>query len=176
MLYFIFILAARLKISSPIYRFITAPCQKKCIISAVKRSKINYIYTRLWAILECFQETVLLQNYISISENALSFLDRRFFWWSSKESLRILNRALQILGAEVWSKSLTFVQTLSILVKISNLKFRRDFEAKVWSVFCCWCLVEVTKWNLGQYSEARFGQDFYFRFSRDTDVWLRFWS
>ena len=90
MLYFIFILAARLKISSrsPIYRFITAPCQKKCIISAVKRSKINYIYTRLWAILECFQETVLLQNYISISENALSFLNRRFFWWSSKESLK----------------------------------------------------------------------------------------
>ena len=35
-------------------------------------------------------------------------------------------------------------------------------------------LVEVTKLNLGQYSEARFGQDFNFRFSRDADVWLRF--
>ena len=70
--------------------------------------------------------------------------------------------------------SLTFVQTLSSLVKILKLKFRRDFEAEVWSVFCCWCLVDVTKLNLGQYSEARFGQDFNFRFSRDADVWLRF--
>ena len=35
-------------------------------------------------------------------------------------------------------------------------------------------LVEVAKLNLGQYSEARFGQDFNFRFSRDADVWLRF--
>ena len=47
------------------------------------------------------------------------------------------------LEAEVWSKSLTFVQNLSILVKILNLKFRRDFEAdafggykvKSWSRF-----------------------------------------
>ena len=36
------------------------------------------------------------------------------------------------------------------------------------------CLVKVTKLNLGQYSEARFGQDFYLRFSRDADVSLRF--
>ena len=36
------------------------------------------------------------------------------------------------------------------------------------------CLVEVTKLNLGQDSEARFGQDFKFKFSRDTDVGLRF--
>ena len=42
--------------------------------------------------------------------------------------------------------------------------------AEVWSVFCCSCLVEVMKLNLGQYSEARFGQDFNFRFSRDADV------
>ena len=53
-----------------------------------------------------------------------------------------------------------------------NLKSRRDFEAEVWSVFCCWWLVEVTKLNLGQYSEARFGQDF--NLSRYADVWLRF--
>ena len=33
-------------------------------------------------------------------------------------------------------------------------------------------MVEVTKLNLGQYSEARFGQDFNLRFSRDADVWL----
>ena len=47
--------------------------------------------------------------------------------------------------------------------------FGQDFEvevlAKVWSVICCSCLDEVTKLNLGQYSEARFGHDFNFRFS-----------
>ena len=32
----------------------------------------------------------------------------------------------------------------------------------------------VTKFNLGQDSEARFGQDFKFKFSRDTDVGLTF--
>ena len=35
-------------------------------------------------------------------------------------------------------------------------------------------LVEIFKLNLGQYSEARFGQDFNSSFSRDADVWLRF--
>ena len=64
-----------------------------------------------------------------------------------------------------------FVQNLSTrfkgLVKILKLMFRQDFEAEVWSVFCCCFLVEVTKLNLGQYSEARFGQDF--RFSRDAE-------
>ena len=46
------------------------------------------------------------------------------------------------------------------MVKILTLKFRRDFEAKFWSVFCCWGFVEVIKFNLGRDSEARFGQDF----------------
>ena len=55
-----------------------------------------------------------------------------------------------------------------------EVEVRRDFGAEVRSVFCCSCLVEVTKLNLGQYSEARLGQDFNFRFSRDVDVWLRF--
>ena len=32
------------------------------------------------------------------------------------------------------------------------------------------------KLNLGRDSEARFGQDLKFKFSRDTDVWLRFLS
>ena len=53
---------------------------------------------------------------------------------------------------------------------ILGLKFSRDFEAEVWSVF----LVEVTKLNLDQDYQARFGQDFKFKFSRDADVWLRF--
>ena len=39
-------------------------------------------------------------------------------------------------------------------------------DAGLWSV--------VMKFNLGRYYEARFGQDFNFRFSRDADVWLRF--
>ena len=34
-------------------------------------------------------------------------------------------------------------------------KFRRDFEAEIWSAFWRWCFEEVTKLNLGQYSEAR---------------------
>ena len=62
------------------------------------------------------------------------------------------------------------------LVKILKMKLRRDFEVEVWSVFCCWCLVEVTEFNLGQDFKARFGQDFKFKFSWDAVVWLRFWS
>ena len=53
-----------------------------------------------------------------------------------------------------------FVQTLSTVVKILKLKFRRYFEAEVWSAFCCLCLAGVMKLNLGQDSKARFGQDF----------------
>ena len=64
------------------------------------------------------------------------------------------------------------------LVKILKLKFRRYFEAGVWSLFAAdvWLRLRMTKLNLGQYSEARFGQDFNFKFSRDANVWLRFWS
>ena len=58
---------------------------------------------------------------------------------------------------------------------ILKFKIRRVFEAEVWWVFW-WGLVGVTKLNLGQYSEARFGQDFNSSFSQDADVWLRFWS
>ena len=47
-----------------------------------------------------------------------------------------------------------------------KLKFGQYFAAGVF--------VEVTKLNLGQDSEARFGQNFSFRFSRDADIWLRF--
>ena len=56
-------------------------------------------------------------------------------------------------------------------------KVGQDFEVEVWSVSCCYCLVEVTEvteLNLGQDYKARFGQDFKFYFSRDADVWLRY--
>ena len=46
------------------------------------------------------------------------------------------------------------------LVNILKLKFWRDFEAEYWLVFCCLCLAEVMKFNLGRDSEAVFGQDF----------------
>ena len=46
------------------------------------------------------------------------------------------NSLFQIWKLRFGQKSLTFVPTLSILVKILNLKFRRDFEAEVWSIFC----------------------------------------
>ena len=58
-----------------------------------------------------------------------------------------------------------------------STRFGQDFEAEVWSVLCYWCLVEVTKLNPGYDDyEAMFGKDFKFKFSRDADVWLRFWS
>ena len=62
------------------------------------------------------------------------------------------------------------------LVKSLKLKFRRDFEAEVWSVFCCWCLVEVTKLNLCEDYEASFGQDFKFKFSWDALSRFQNWS
>ena len=59
------------------------------------------------------------------------------------------------LEAEVWSEvNVLFRLWLQGLVKILKLKFRRDFEVEVWPVFCCWCLVTVTKLN----------------------TWSRFWS
>ena len=53
----------------------------------------------------------------------------------------------------------SLVQTLSTrfqgLVKILKLMFRQDFEAEVWSLFCCRCLVVAMKFNLGRDSEAK---------------------
>ena len=90
---------------------------------------------------------------------------------------RVGNSLLQIWELRFGHKAkLLFRLWAQGLVKIWKLKFRRYFEAEVWSVFCCWCLVEVTKLNLGQDSEARFGQDFKHKFSRDNNVWSRFWS
>ena len=56
-----------------------------------------------------------------------------------------------------------------------GIKISRDAVTHVVSVLLL-TSVEVTQLNLGQNSEARFGQDFNFRFSQDPDVWLRFWS
>ena len=49
----------------------------------------------------------------------------------------------------------------------------RSFKLKFGQYFAA---AEATKLNLGQDSEARFGQCFKFWFSRDTDVRLRFGS
>ena len=46
------------------------------------------------------------------------------------------------------------------------LKFGQYFAADVW--------LRLSKLNLGQDCEARFGQGLNFTFSRDADVWLRF--
>ena len=51
--------------------------------------------------------------------------------------MRIVLATVADLEAEVWSLSLTFVQTFSTLVKILKLKFRLDFEAGVWLLFYC---------------------------------------
>ena len=55
-----------------------------------------------------------------------------------------------------------------------KLKFGPYFAANVWLRFGLVWFDLVTKFDLGRDSEARFGQDFKFKFSRDTDVWLRF--
>ena len=51
-----------------------------------------------------------------------------------------------------------------------EVEFKRDFEAEVSISLLMFGL------NLDQDYEARFGQDFKFKFSLDTDVCLRFWS
>ena len=63
------------------------------------------------------------------------------------------------------------------LVKILKLRFRRYFEAEVWSVLCCWSLVEVIwNWILVEILKLGMVKILKFKFSRDGDVWLRFWS
>ena len=80
---------------------------------------------------------------------------------------RVGNNLLQIWKLRYGYKAkLLFKLSAQGLVRSLKLKFRR-----VWSVCHCWCLVEVTKLNLGQDYEAMFGQDFKFTFSRDADVW-----
>ena len=56
---------------------------------------------------------------------------------------------------------LKFVQSLGTKFKILKLKFSRDYEAEVWLVFAADALVEVMKFNLGQDSDSRFGQDLF---------------
>ena len=46
--------------------------------------------------------------------------------------------------------TLTFCSDFEHFCQDFEVEVRRDFEAEVWSVFCCWCFVEVTKLNLGQ--------------------------
>ena len=60
------------------------------------------------------------------------------------------------------------------LVKILKLNFRRDFEARDWSVFCCWCFVHVWSWVLVEI--LKLGLVKILNISRDADVLLRFRS
>ena len=59
------------------------------------------------------------------------------------------------------------------LVKIMKLKLRRDFEAEVKSVFCCWSLVEVIKLFLVEILELRFVKILKLKFSQNADIWLK---
>ena len=59
------------------------------------------------------------------------------------------NSLLQIWKLRFGHKSkLLFRLSAQGLVRSLKLKLRRDFEAEVWSEFCCLCLVWVTKLNL----------------------------
>ena len=53
------------------------------------------------------------------------------------------------------------------LVRSLKLKFRQDFDADVWSVFCCWCLVGLWSWFLVEILKLKF--------YGDVDVWLIFY-
>ena len=81
--------------------------------------------------------------------------------------VRLSDRSRQLIH---WCTASLFRLWAQGLIMILKLRFRRDFEAEVWSVFCRWGFVEVMKLNLGRDSEARFGQDF-----GDAVVWLRSW-
>ena len=59
------------------------------------------------------------------------------------------------------------------LVKILKLEVQAGFEAGQFLFW--WSFLEVIKLNLGQDSEARFGQDFE-AYVWQADFWLRFWS
>ena len=88
---------------------------------------------------------------ISIStKSKVKILTKPTFRILTKNQLRDLN---QTSAAKKWLnfKISPELKTLSTLVKILKLKFRRDFEAEILSVFCCWCFVEITKLNLGNY-------------------------
>ena len=51
---------------------------------------------------------------------------------------RVGNSFVTDLEAEVWSESLTFVETLSTRSgKYFDFEVQARFEAEVWSVFCC---------------------------------------
>ena len=47
-----------------------------------------------------------------------------------------------------------------------KLKFGQYFAADVW--------LKIQSWNLGQDSEARFGQDFKFNLDSEILIWSRF--
>ena len=55
--------------------------------------------------------------------------------------------------------------------------FRQDFEAEVWSLFCCWCLVVAMKFILGRDSGLVWSRFLSLSCRNgDVTVWLRFWS
>ena len=72
------------------------------------------------------------------------------WWWGSSWQQFVAD-----LEAEAWSQSLTFVQTLSALVKILKLKLRRDLKlifgqyfADVWLRLRSWIIIKILKLSL----------------------------
>ena len=114
----------------------------------------------------------LLIDWVSAKAIKLLDLSPNFYQTRARSLLitvddedRVANNLLQIgMVIELNSLKLRLLFRLWAhgLVKILKLKFRRDFEAEVWSVICFWCLAEVMKLNLGRDSETMFGQCFQF--------------
>ena len=88
------------------------------------------------------------------------------------------NSLLQIWKLRFGQKAeLLFRLWVQGLVKNLNVEVQARFEAGVWSVFWCWCFVEVMKLNLGQNSEKFFSWDASVCWCRNFEVgaWSIFW-
>ena len=67
-------------------------------------------------------------------------------FWGGKWAMRPPEtcQSLSLFWRKEWKFSVHIIYCISVSI----------------SIFCCWCLVKVMKLSLGQYSEAKFGQDF----------------
>ena len=102
--------------------------------------------------------------------------------------LLLLRLMMRNVSTTVWCRfgRWTLVTKLSFCsgFKDKVLRFVQDFDVEVqarfwsWSlvIICCWCLVVAVKFILGRDSGFGLVKIFKFKFCRNGDVWLKFWS